>query len=45
MPLMLENNVVSIDKSKMGVTREAGTIYPAGASEFTPSFSWINVSL
>ena len=45
MPLMLEKNAVSIDTSMTGVTREAGTTYPTGASEFTPSFSWINVSL
>ena len=45
MPLMFVQNVVRIDKSMTGVTREAGTTYPAGPSEFAPSFSWVNVSL
>ena len=45
MLLMFVQNVVRIDKSMTGVTREAGTTYPAGPSEFTPSFSWVNVSL
>ena len=45
MPLMLENNVASIDTSMTGVTRKAETTYPTGASAFTPSFSWTNVSL
>lgn len=45
MPLMFVQNVVRIDKSMKGVTREAGNTYPAGPSESTPSFSWVNVSL
>ena len=42
---MFVHNFVRIDKSMTGVTREAGTTYPAEPSEFTPSFSWVNVSL
>jgi len=44
MHLMFVQNVVRIDKSKTGVTIKEGNTYPAGPSEFTPSFSWVNVS-
>ena len=45
MHLMFIQNGVRIDKSKTGVTIEAGNTYPAGPSEFTPSFNCVDVSL